>query len=510
MEIRHQYDERLIDVRHAYAITAALLLGGTAATVALQSPGNAQDAGPVTVATPAAPPRAGAPMSFADLAARLQPAVVNIATRQKVTVGNLFNPFSGGSQAITEEQQGGGSGFLISADGLIVTNNHVITGGPNGETVDQVTVILTDRTEYKAKIVARDATSDLAVLKIEPKDPMPYVEFGDSSKLRVGDWVVAIGNPFGLGSTVTAGIVSALQRNTGQGGAYDRFIQTDTAINRGNSGGPLFDLNGRVIGINNRLISPVGANVGINFAIPADAAIPVVNALKSGGSPKRGYLGIQIAPVDEDLAAALGLSKDRGEFVQSVTPDGAANKAGVKAGDVILKVNGRDVTPEQTLSFIVANTTPGQRIPLDLIRDGKPMTINAVVGTRPPEEQLAQRDFDPEEQKGFDKDKVKVSSLSETLGLAVIPLTAQIAQAIGVDPATKGVVIDVVSPSSDAARRGLRRGDVILSANNKPTVTAEELTAQVAAVKKSGREAVLLEVRRRGVRSAFVPVRFNS
>ena len=501
----------LLIVRHAYAITAALLLGGTAATVALQGPGIAQDAGPVTLAEAAGPPRAGAPVSFADLAARLQPAVVNIATRQKVEVGNLVNPFSGTSQPIVEDQQGGGSGFIISADGLIVTNNHVITGGPNGQQVDVVTVKLTDRTEYKARIVGRDVASDLAVLKIEPKSPLPYVEFGDSSKTRVGDWVVAIGNPFGLGSTVTAGIVSAMQRNTGQGGAYDRFIQTDTAINRGNSGGPLFDLNGRVIGINNRLISPVGANIGINFAIPADAAIPVVNALKGGGAPKRGYLGIAIEGVDEDLAAALGLPKDRGEFVQSVTEDGGAAKAGIKAGDVILKVNGKDVTPDQTLSYIVANTAPGTRIPLELIRGGKPMTIQAVVGTRPSEESLARTRFDPEDQKSAEKADPKsesAPSLRKDLGLVVSPLTADIAEQVGIDAETKGLVVESVVQGSAAAQRNLRRGDVIMSADGKPVLKPEDLVTQVAAVKKKGLEAILLEVRRRGIRSAFVPLRF--
>jgi serine protease Do len=490
-------------VRYAYAITAALLLGGTAATVALQAPGSAQ-----SQAVTAMPPR-GAPMSFADLAARLQPAVVNITTKQKVQVGNLFNPFSGSRQPVVQDQQGGGSGFIISADGYIVTNNHVITGGPQGNAVDSVTVTLSDRKEYTAKIIGRDAQSDLAVLKIEAGGNLPFVEMGNSSDVRVGDWVVAIGNPFGLGSTVTAGIISALQRNTGEGGAYDRFIQTDTAINQGNSGGPLFDLNGRVIGINNRLISPVGANVGINFAIPADAAKPVVQALRSGSRPQRGYLGIGIAPVDEDMASALGLEKNRGEIVQQVTAGGGAEKAGIKQGDIVVSVADREVTPEQTLSYIVANTAPGTRIPIQVIREGKRMTLNATVGQRPPEEQLAQRNFDPEEQKELGGDEAG-SSLRDALGLAVLPLTQDIARAVGVDPGTKGVVIDAVAPTSDAARRGLRRGDVIISANYKPTSNADALATQVSAAKKEGRAAVLLEIRRRGVQSAYIPVKFVS
>jgi serine protease Do len=499
-------------VRYAYPITAALLFAGTAGSLALQAPGNAQDAARPVTATAITPPRAGAPMSFADLAAQLQPAVVNISTTQKVQVGTLFDPFSGNRQAVTEEQQGGGSGFLISADGYIVTNDHVISGGPRGQAVDTVTVTFPDKKEYVAKIIGRDATSDIAVLKIEAGRPLPFVEIGSTSNLRVGDWVVAIGNPLGLGSTVTAGIVSALQRNTGQGGAYDRFIQTDTAINRGNSGGPLFDLQGRVVGINNRLISPVGANIGINFAIPADAARPVIESLRTGAAPKRGYLGISIAPVDEDVASALGLAKNQGEIVQSVVAGQAADKAGLKAGDIVTRINGEEVTPDQTLSFIVANTKPGQRIPVEIVRQGKRQTLNAVVGTRPSEEQLAQANFNPDEQRdiGSDDDSAKAkgdAELRKTLGLAAIPLTSDIARQLGVDPNTKGVVVDAVAPGSDAAKRGLRRGIVILSANYKPTATVDALSAQIAAAKKEGRPAVLLEVRSRGASSTFIPVR---
>ncbi|MGN6689779.1 MAG: S1C family serine protease, partial [Sphingopyxis sp.] len=348
-------------MRYVYGITSALLMGGTALALVTQSPVIAQVAQNESSEIAKAVPRAGAPESFADLVEQLQPAVVNISTKQEVTLGVRLNPFAGTREPVTQEQQGGGSGFLISDDGYIVTNNHVVTGGPRGEAVNQVTVTLTNGKEYKAKIVGRDAASDLALLKIEATG-LPFVKFADSSRARVGDWVVAIGNPLGLGSTVTAGIISAVHRSLGQpgvNGAYDRYIQTDTAINRGNSGGPLFDLKGNVVGINNMLISPVGANIGVNFAIPAEAAIPVINSLKAGQKIERGYLGIGIAPVDEDLAAALGLPKDRGEFVQRVEDGGAAAKAGLKRGDVVTKVNGKDVTPSQTLSYIVSNTKPG-------------------------------------------------------------------------------------------------------------------------------------------------------
>ncbi len=496
-------------MRYVYGITSALLVGGTALALVTQSPVGAQVAQNERSEIAKVVPRSGAPESFADLVDQLQPAVVNISTKQEVTLGVRLNPFAGTREPITQEQQGGGSGFLISDDGYIVTNNHVITGGPRGEQVNEVTVTLTNQKEYRAKIVGRDATSDLALLKIDATG-LPFVKFGDSNKARVGDWVVAIGNPLGLGSTVTAGIISAVQRNIGSG-PYDRYIQTDTAINRGNSGGPLFDLEGNVVGITNMLISPVGANIGVNFAIPADAAIPVINALKAGERPQRGYLGIGIAPMTEDYAAALGLPKDRGEIVQRVEDGEAAAKAGLKRGDVVTKVNGKDVTPQQTLSYLVANVKPGTRIPIEIIRDGKPMTLNAVVGTRPPEEELAGSSFDPEEEQTMPDDPKGSAdqAIQEQLGMAVQTLTPDIAASIGVERTTKGLVIAAVGSSSDAGSKGLRRGDVILSINRTPVTSAEALAKGVADAKKSGRTAVLLEILRRGQPPAFIPIRVD-
>jgi len=498
-------------VRYVYGITSALLVGGTALALVTQSPVIAQVAQNEKSEIAKAVPRAGAPESFADLVEQLQPAVVNISTKQEVTLGVRLDPFAGTREPVTQEQQGGGSGFLISDDGYIVTNNHVVTGGPRAEAVNQVTVTLTNGKEFKARIVGRDAASDLALLKIDATG-LPFVKFADSSQARVGDWVVAIGNPLGLGSTVTAGIISAVQRNLGGGGAYDRYIQTDTAINRGNSGGPLFDLHGNVVGINNMLISPVGANIGVNFAIPADAAIPVINSLKSGQRIERGYLGISIAPVDEDLAAALGLPKDRGEFVQRVEDDGPAAKAGLKRGDVVTKVNGKDVTPSQTLSYIVANVKPGTRIPLEVVRDGKTVTLNAVVATRPPEEQLAGSNFDPEDEQAVPDDPKGTAdtTIQNELGLAVQALTPDIARAIGVDVGTKGLVIGAASGSSDAARKGLRRGDVIVSANRAPVTSSEALAKVVADAKAAGRDAVLLDIVRRGQPVISYAIRINS
>jgi serine protease Do len=494
-------------VRYAYAATTALLLTGSAVALVSGSPVGAQNTLPVSAQANLAP--AGAPSSFADLVVQLQPAVVNIATKQKVQVATSFNPLTGERRPVTQEQASGGSGFLISADGYIVTNNHVVACGPAGGAVDRVTVTLFDGKEYTAEIVGRDPQSDIALLKIKANS-LPFVAMADSKKSRVGDWVIAIGNPLGLSSSVTAGIISALQRNIGAGGAYDRFIQTDTAINPGNSGGPLFNLRGEVIGINNRLISPIGANIGVGFAIPAEEAAPVIESLKKGVRPERGYLGISITTVGEDLADALGLEKNRGEFVQRVVPGEGGDKAGLKEGDIVLKVDGRDVSPEATLSYIVANIKPGTRIPLDILREGKPMRLNAVVGTRPPEEKLAQSNFNPEENKDFDKDSDTPDAkiIRDGIGISVIPLDAEIARQLGMGADTKGVVIDVAGAGT-GAQAGLRRGDVIVSATYQPVTTPAALASAIRAAKTAGRGAILLGVKRRGATTQYATVRIE-
>ncbi|WP_430446962.1 trypsin-like peptidase domain-containing protein [Sphingorhabdus contaminans] len=494
-------------VRYAYAATTALLLTGSALALVNGSPVTAQTALPVSAQANLAP--AGAPASFADLVAQLQPAVVNISTKQKVQVATSFNPFTGERRPVTQEQASGGSGFLISADGYIVTNNHVVAGGPAGDAVDRVTVTLFDGKEYAAEIVGRDPQSDVALLKIKATN-LPFVTMADSTKSRVGDWVIAIGNPLGLSSSVTAGIISALQRNIGAGGAYDRFIQTDTAINPGNSGGPLFNLRGEVIGINNRLISPIGANIGVGFAIPAEEAKPVIESLKKGVRPERGYLGISITPVGEDLADALGLEKNRGEFVARVVAGEGGDKAGLKEGDIVLKVDGREVSPEATLSYIVANIKPGTRIPLDILREGKPLRLNAVVGTRPPEEKLAQSNFNPEENKDFDKDSDSPDAkiIRDAIGLSVIPLDAEIARQLGMGTDVKGVVIDIAGQGT-AAQAGLRRGDVIVSATYQPVTSPAALAAAIRTAKTAGRSAILLGVKRRGGTTQYATVRIE-
>jgi serine protease Do len=370
-------------------------------------------------------------------------------------------------------------------------------------------VIMPDRTEYKAKLVGRDTTSDLAVLKIEAKN-LPFVKFGDSTRTRVGDWVVAIGNPFGLGGTVTAGIVSALHRVTGQGGANDRYIQTDASINRGNSGGPMFDMNGNVIGINTLIFSPTGTNVGIGFAIPAEEAFPIIQTLKGGAKVKRGYLGVGIQPLDEGIADSLGLPKNNGELISRVEPGEAAAKAGIKQGDIIVKVNGKAVTPDTTLSFLVANLPIGTRVPIEFIREGKRQTTAVVLGERPSDEQLASLNNNSDEQEFKpDEDKASLMAARESLGLAVQPLTAQISRQLGYSPDVKGLVVTNVDQSSDAATKGLQPRDVIISINYKPVSTQADVAAAAAAAKAAGRANVLLYVQRRGGPPRYVAVKLR-
>ena len=512
-------------VRYAYGVAMALLLGGTTfslatgragAQVAQNEPGTASLA-----------PRPGAPMSFADLTAKLAPAVVYISTKQRVPVKQQADPFeqffrqfdpnqqgggssndnSGGAQPRTREAGSLGSGFIISPDGYVVTNNHLVQGLTGTGTVDSVTVTTTDRREFPARIVGRDETSDLALLKIEGRN-LPFVKWGDSTKARVGDWVIAIGNPYGLGGTVTAGIISALHRGiTGQG-AYDRYIQTDAAINMGNSGGPMFDLNGNVIGINSALISPTGASVGIGLAIPAEAAKPVIDALMRGQRPSRGYLGASLQPVDEDLAPSLGIPKDSGEIVRSLVPGAPGSLAGLQQGDVIVKVNGQQVTPDQTVSYLIANSAVGARIPLEIIRNGRHATVTVTVAQRPTEEALAKLGGG-----GATNDNSNVTvpnAPQRALGLSLTPLTPDLGRAASLPATAHGVLITAVDPNANAAEQGLQRGDLIVSVNNQPVTTPAQVIAAVDAARKAGRTSVLLLVQRGATPAVFVAINLTA
>ena len=507
-------------VRYAYGVAMALLLGGSAFSLATgqagaQVPQNAPG-------TSALAPHPGAPMSFADLVARLQPAVVNISTKQRVPVKAQTDPFeqffrqfdqsqpesgqgNGGSssQGATREAGSLGSGFLISPDGYIVTNNHLIQGLTGTGVVDSVTVTMTDGKEYPARIVGRDETSDLALLKIDGHN-LPFVQWGDSTKARVGDWVLAIGDPYGVGSTVTAGIISALHRGiTGQG-AYDRYIQTDAAINMGNSGGPMFDLNGNVIGINSALISPNGASVGIGLAIPAELARPVIDALMHGQRPQRGYLGVGLEPVDESLAPAVGIPQGRGEIVRTIVPNGPAAMAGMQQGDVIVKVNGQQVTPDQTVSYLVANQKVGSRVPIEIIRNGKHGTVYVTLGDRPTEEALnkiAGNDNGSPAAPG-----APAVATQKVLGLSLATLTPDLARAANLPATAHGVIITGVDQNSDAAEQGLQRGDLIMTVNNQPVSNPAQVLAGVDAARKAGRTSVLLLVKRGTAPELYIAV----
>jgi serine protease Do len=520
-------------VRNAYAITSALLLGGAAATLALQ-PSTAQVAQNEPGAIQASAPRAGAPMSFADMVAKLQPAVVNISTKQTIVQRQQANPFAGtpfgdlfggmggqGGAPVKREGASLGSGFLISPDGYVVTNNHVIAPGAQGATVNSITVTLNNKQEYTARVIGKDQDSDLALLKIDAKD-LPFVKWGDSSRARVGDWVLAIGEPFGLGGTVTAGIISSINRVTGQGGAYDRFIQTDASINQGNSGGPMFDMNGNVIGINSQIFSQSGGNIGIGFAIPASIARPIIDTFMKGGKITRGYIGVTIGgPVDDDAAAALGIPKNRGELIARVEPNGPSAKAGLRSGDVVVRINGQEVTPDQTLTYLVSNLQPGTTAKFEVLRGGQPVTINIQVATRPSNDQLLAQANGGDDSGGFgpnapqgdgsddsDGDTGVVQGAGGPLGLNVQPLTPGIARAIGVDPTTQGVVIASVDASSDAAGK-LQRGDVISSVNAIPVRTAADVARIVAQAKAAGRTQVLVLAQRGRGAARFLPLKIG-
>jgi serine protease Do len=512
-------------VRYAYGVAMALLLGGTAFSLTTGRAG-AQ----VAQNSPSVMAPRGAPQSFADLVAKLQPAVVNISTKQRIPIKTQSDPFeeffkrfggpgtpdSGGRDQSQQQQGQGqqrtreagslGSGFLISPDGYIVTNNHLIQGLTGTGTVDTVTVTLTDRKEYPARIVGRDETSDLALLKIDGTN-LPYVNWGDSTKARVGDWIIAIGDPYGVGSTVTAGIISALHRGITGSGAYDRYIQTDAAINMGNSGGPMFDLDGNVIGINSALISPTGASVGIGLAIPAELAKPVIDSLRRGQRPSRGYLGVGLQPLDDDqIASALGLAKGGGELVRSVVPGGAAARAGIQQGDVIVRVNNQAVTPDQTVSYLVANSPVGQKIPIEVVRNGKRFTVSTAVDQRPTEEQLAKIVGGNPDSGTTGGTTTSPVAPQKALGLSLATLTPELARASNLPTTAHGVIITAVDANSDASDEGLQRGDLIISINNQLVTSPAQVINIVDAARKAGRNSVLLLVKRGNSPEAFVGI----
>lgn len=409
------------------------------------------------------PAMAARPDSFAGLVEEHGNTVVNIYTTQTIKESRLpkfnmpdhpeipdfFKRFFDHPDFQSPKQPGRsmkrtslGSGVITSADGYIITNNHVI------EEADEINVRFANHEEYEAKIIGRDPKTDIALIKIEPKEALPYVTLGDSDSLRVGDWVVAIGNPFGFEQTVTAGIVSGKGRHLGSG-AYENFIQTDASINPGNSGGPLFNLQGEMVGINTAIYSRSGGNIGIGFAIPVNMAKNVINQLKNTGKVTRGWLGVMIQNVNQDLAHQFGLDKPIGALVGEVTPDSPAEKAGIKAGDIIIQFGHKEITQMNMLPAIVAQTAVGEKVKVTLFRDGKKKKVKVTIG------KLKEDDLSTEAEEE-----------NSLLGLSVQELTPELAKSLKLKE-EKGVIVSNVEQGSAASIAGLRRGDLILEANRQ-------------------------------------------
>lgn len=466
----------------AGAAAAAAFAGFAAAPALFSDPATAQ---PIAVA----PPR-GAPMSFADLVERVSPAVVSIAVRS--TQGE--NPSFAGRDLPPEleeflrrfpqqperprESTSLGSGFFIDARGTIVTNHHVVDGA------SEILVRTSTGDEYRAEVIGSDELSDIAVLRLTDAPAgtsFRFVSFDEDARLRVGDWVVAVGNPFGLEGTATAGIVSAIgRRDVGANSLVD-FIQTDAPINRGNSGGPTFDLYGRVVGVNSAIFSPTGGNVGIGFAIPASTADRVVKQLLAEGRVTRGWLGVQVQPMDRDLARSLGLSKPTGALVASVIPGSPAADAGVRQGDLILRVNGEEVENQGDLTRKVAAAPVGAPARFDIQRDGRRQTLTVRLGERPSQQQLA-GNAQPEPSTPDAPGEVRQASL----GVEVRPVTEAERRRVSLDADEQGLVITGIEPGSELARKAVRRGDVIVAAGDRAVRTPEDLQAAVTAAEQAG------------------------
>jgi serine protease Do len=452
------------------------------------------------------------PGSFADLAAQLKPAVVNVSTTQSVgpsantrrqrpqaPPGSPFEEFfkeffddqegEGGGQTPRRRAQSLGSGFIIDKSGIVVTNYHVIAEA------DEITVILDDNTSYPAKLIGHDKKTDLAVLKFKTEVDLPAVPWGDSEASRVGDWVLAIGNPFGLGGSVTAGIISARGRNI-NAGPYDNFIQTDASINRGNSGGPMFNLDGEVVGINTAIFSPSGGSVGIGFAIPANLAKRVVQQLVDFGRTKRGWLGVQIQTVNDEIAESLGLDKPRGALVSKVNEQGPADAGGIVAGDVILEFSGREVEEMRSLPRIVADTAIGETVNVVVWRKGSEKKLRVKVGEL---EEIQEATFTP---------NAPTPGRSEVLGMSLSSLTSDTRSEFQLGDVSKGVVVTGVAGNSTAAERGIRPGDLIVEVNQEPVASPQEVTDKIKGAQDSGRKTVLLLVERAGD-LRFVAVRLD-
>jgi serine protease Do len=485
------------------ATAIALVIAGALGARLIDETAFAQSA-PTAVGQAIAPlAPAQQPFSFADLVERVAPAVVSVRVEAKLEMasGNtraddmmrrFFEefgvPMPEGEEGGQGEQRRGeamGSGFIIDGAGYIVTNNHVIADA------EKITVLLNDGKELDAKLIGADEGTDIALLKVESAQPLPFVTLGDDTKLRPGDWVVAVGNPFGLGGTVTAGIISARGRNIGAG-PYTDYLQIDAPINRGNSGGPAFNIAGEVVGVNTAIYSPSGGSVGIGFAVPARTVSKVVAQLRETGSVTRGWLGVQIQAVDEETAQAVGLPEAKGALVSMVTPGSPAEAAGFKAGDVVLKANGQDIADNRALARVVAEFTAGQSATFDIWRDGSAQTLTAMIAARDEDKIRAAAGATP--------DPSPPGATEALPGLKLSALTDEIRNAMKIGPDVQGVVVTEVTSGSDAANKGLAKGAVIVAVGNKQVTSIADVTQAATDAKAQGRKSLLVLVELGGVR----------
>ena len=442
------------------------------------------------------------PDAISEVAEKVIDAVVNISTSQKVESRNtpmpqlpndpqldeLFRDFFNrrGQQGDNQNPQRGprrvsslGSGFVIDASGIVVTNNHVISEA------DEITVILNDGARLKAELIGKDQKTDIALLRVKSDKPLKAVKFGDSERLRLGEWVIAIGNPFSLGGTVTAGIVSARNRDINSG-PYDNYIQTDASINRGNSGGPLFNLDGEVIGVNTAIISPSGGSIGIGFAVPSKTALPVIDQLKQFGETRRGWLGVRIQPVTEEIAESLSIKPARGALVAGVDDKGPAKPAGIEPGDVIVKFDGKDIKEMRDLPRVVADTPVGKQTAVTIIRKGKEEAKTVTLGRLEDGEKVAvadPKDGTPEK-----------SVVKKTLGIELSNLSEDLRKRYKIKDTVKGVVITGIDAGSPAADKRLSAGDVIVEIAQEAVASADDFQAKIDKLKKDGRRSALLLV----------------